>query len=40
MSTDVLSEKMLQIEVNPSGRSLIQIKNRGGPKTEPCGSPV
>ena len=32
--------KMLHIEVNPSGQSLIQIKNRIGPRTESCGTPA
>ena len=33
------SAKILHIEINPSGRSFVQIKNNGGPNTDPCRSP-
>ena len=36
----MLSGKILHIEFDPSGRSLIQIKNRSAPNTEPCGTPA
>ena len=34
------SAKILHIEINPAGKSLIQIKNKSGPRTEPCGTPA
>ena len=37
---DVSSAKILHIQVNPSEKSLKQIKSRSGPKTEPCGIPA
>ena len=36
----MLSAKILHIEFDPSGRSLIQIKNRSAPNTEPRGTPA
>ena len=36
---EVSSAKILHIEVNPSGRSFMEIKNNSGPSTNPCGSP-
>ena len=35
---EVLSAKTLHIEVNPSGRAFISIKNNSGPSTDPCGT--
>ena len=32
---DVSYAKTLHVEVNPAGKSLVKIKNRSGPRTEP-----
>ena len=37
---DISPAKILNIEVNPSGKSLIYIKNRSGPRTELCRTPA
>ena len=37
---DVSYAKTLHVEVNPAGKSLVKIKNRSGPRTEPCGTPA
>ena len=37
---EVSSAKILHIEVNPSGRSFMWIKNNSGPNTDPSETPV
>ena len=37
---DVSSANNLAIELSPSGRSLIYIKNNRGPRMDPCGTPA
>ena len=37
---DFSPAKILKIEVNPSGKSLIYIKNRSGPRIELCRTPA
>ena len=39
-NSDVSSAKSLQIDLIPSSKSFIKIKNKIGPKAEPWGSPV
>ena len=36
----VSSAKILHVEVIPSGNSFIYIKNKSGPSTDHCGTPV
>ena len=37
--SDASSAKNLAVELSPSGRSLICIKNNRGPRMDPCGTP-
>ena len=37
---EVSSANNLAIELSPSGRSLIYIKNNRGPRMDPCGTPA
>ena len=37
---EVSSAKILNIEINPSGRSFVWIKNNSGPNTDPSETPV
>ena len=37
---EVSSANNLAIELSPSGRPLIYIKNNSGPRMEPCGTPA
>ena len=36
---DVSSAKILQIDVIPSGKSFIQVRNKRGPNRDRCGTP-
>ena len=36
---DVSSTKILHVELRPSLKAFIYMKNKIGPRTEPCGSP-
>ena len=36
----VSSARILHVEVIPSGNSFIYIKNKSGPSTDHCGTPV
>ena len=38
-SKDVSAAKILHVELRPSLKSFIYIKNKRGPRTEPCGTP-
>ena len=38
--SDLSSANILQIAIDPSGKSFIYIRTNNGPKTDPCGTPA